>query len=383
MENIFVMNEINQDECIIQRVIVHVLDNTQPEPLLTDFEVNLPQKYEILLRSHISTSLQSSVPCRFDNRTTNQVCILCEDTIDDPAAKFVSTSRELTKSLFSLMKKQSINAGTLWVVMFSRRSQEQQDEPVYIALLKMDDKSSLTWRQESNEEGKRILYLEGNDHTVPQAEVRLDKAAFIFPRNNSEHGKLMFDYDLRLLDRKLTHGNIADYFTAFLGCSAAFEAKRNTQRFINTVDGFTTKLQKESDTKVEELRAENKEEEASMVESKFTNIVQNLQITKKLFLSNHDEIDNHDYAKAALGDDEIAIEEQLLKALRKSITADVFRVDEETKRKFRQRTMWKLKYGNYKVDIRGKEEDFLAMVDDSRLEEGVISIRVNDIIVSA
>lgn len=347
------MHAISQEECVIERVIVHVLDNTKSEPDLTDIEVILPPEYESFLRSHIATCLRNSIACVFDDRANNSVYLKSEAAVSNPDTYFVTGSQELTRDLFGRMSKQTINGGTLWAVLFRKRN----ESATHLALLKMDDKASLTWKQEQAEDGKRLLRLEGNDHTLPQEEVRLDKAAFIFLPSIPD-GELLFEYDLRVVDRKRRGHQIADFFSDFLGCSTAFQAKRSTQKFINTIDKF---VQDRGDA----LRADN--------------LAQDIQFTKTMYLRNHDEIDIEEYTNAAFGDRVPILREQLAQALGVALHANRFHVDPEMKRKLNSRTVWKLIKGTSRLELRGEAVAFDEMVDASAMgSDGIITIRVSN-----
>lgn len=347
------MNTIHQNDCVIKRVIVHILNNSISEPELTEEEVVLPDEYKSFLQSHISTSLKGSIPCIFDNKTANSVVTNTGLIVSDPDLNFVSKSQELTKSLFALMKKQTINNGTLWVVLFSKDG----DAETYLALLKMDDKASLSWKTEVNAEGKRTIRLEGNSKTLPQEEVRLDKAAFIFSPcfPGSKH---VFEYELRVVDRKLSGHMIADFFSKFLGCSAAFQAKRNTRRFIDTVDRFaqekTTELEKE-------------------------NLLQDIQIMKSTFIKNHDEILNEDFVNAVFGNKLPDLKSDLHNMLCKSIQSESFNVDPDIKNKMNKKTVWKLNHGTSRLELRGEPDAFKEMVNTEHFHtDKIITIRLSD-----
>jgi len=329
------MDEITEANCKIGSAVLHVVDNRIPQLALADEALSLDADRVIFLRTHIVKSIDQSSVAVFNDRGSNEVSLSSERVFAKPSA-LLTESKRLATRLFDFMKPRTINPGTFWTITFG-----SENSSSYLALIKMDDIP--TFRYEPvNEKGKNIINLSKLSHALPNLKMKLDKAAFIIPAATEG-----FDYELRVLDKKLPEEAVATYFTEFLSFHAPQTDLEKTRIFVTAVESW--------------IKQNSAELPDTMTE-------QQLRELKRSYLSNNREISLKRFAKAAFGDKYPKLRAGLVAHLREEGLRDPkFKVHETEWSKHSGRLAYRLTSGSGKtartVEIRGDLDAVRTMVE--------------------
>jgi alpha-galactosidase/6-phospho-beta-glucosidase family protein len=114
------MDMRNVSELIIEKAIIHILDNRKENPVLIDFPLELTEDIYLLFERHIKNSIndESTRIAKFDGNI-NVVKECCKNIIESPDNKFVSESKEIAKYLFDAMKNSNISPANFAVCIYS------------------------------------------------------------------------------------------------------------------------------------------------------------------------------------------------------------------------------------------------------------------------
>lgn len=214
---------IVKEEIRLRNVILHILDSTMGEPVLSDEVLEVGPELQDFVKEHIAKIFagDDSKKCEFHKAESEVYQIL--DTYDD--ARFVEISKDIASHLYGIMNANiDIPAADLFVVRFACDSLE------YLAILKMNYKSMYTHRSVPTEGGvTNELYR--YKELLPTEGQRLAEACVI--RLN--------DLSVWLIEKKAEiNGKKEDYFSElFLKCAAKMSDKKKlaiVQKAIETVN---------------------------------------------------------------------------------------------------------------------------------------------------
>jgi hypothetical protein len=326
------MDDITETNCVIDSAVAHVVDNRNDKLVLADLPVDLDDELLAFLRTHVVKSIEHSGIAIFNDRDTNNVSLSCEEIFADPT-DIAEHSKVLAERLFLFMKPKTIKPGTLWTILFG-----SDDSPTrYLALLKMDDLNTYRYRP-ITKKGKRAINLRKLSHTLPNAKIRLDKAAFVVPEDISDLG-----YDLRVWDKVLPEEQVAGYFTDFLSFHAP-QTNREKTRIFNT--------------EVERWIQQNLAALPPSIDE------QDLREVKRTYLNNNAKVRIKDFSVAAFGTKNADLGRSLAKHLRRSGLKDSsFEVEQSEWNKLSSKFAYRLKAGGNTVEIRGEFDEVKAMVE--------------------
>ncbi len=212
-----------KEEIRIRKVILHILDSTTGEPVLSDVPLEAGSELIEFIKEHIAkiTSGDDAKKCEFHKAESEVYGILNE--YDDE--RFVEISKDIARHLYSIMNANiDIPAADLLVVRFSVDSLE------YLAILKMNYKALYTHRSVPGDEGLRNEVYRYKE-LLPQESQKLSEACVI--RLN--------DLAITLVEKKAEiNGKKEDYFSEyFLKCKTRLSDKKKlaiVQKAIETVN---------------------------------------------------------------------------------------------------------------------------------------------------
>ncbi|NOH14893.1 nucleoid-associated protein [Clostridium cochlearium] len=220
----------SEKNLIIQKSIMHVLDNKSEEKLLSDMEMNLNTKTEELLIKHITNSVNDEyVRLALFEGDINVVQMHCQTMLTNDNA-FIKSSKEIANYLFDAMKDKRISPAYLVLIKFIYNDQ------IYISLLKLDFNENLI-SDIKNIDGKQRIDIVVQGMGVPNEKQKLHKCMFF---KSYEKGS---EYDIILLDKQTrTESDIANFFTHnFLHCTLAITDRDNTRNFCTQANKFIGK----------------------------------------------------------------------------------------------------------------------------------------------
>lgn len=212
-----------KEEIRLRNVILHILDSTQGQPVLSDKPLEAGPELQEFIKEHIAkiSSGDDSKKCEFHKRESDVYELLNE--YDDE--RFVEISKSLAEKLYEIMNANiDIPGADLFVVRFCADSLE------YLAILKMNYKAMYTHRSIPGEDGvynEVFRYKE----ILPQESQKLSEACVI--RLN--------DLSISLVEKKAEiNGKKEDYFSElYLKCSARLSDKKKlaiVQKAIESVN---------------------------------------------------------------------------------------------------------------------------------------------------
>lgn len=198
-----------KDDIRIKQVIVHILDGTVGMAVLSDTQVDFGSEFAEFLREHIF-KIVSGDDCKYCEfyKNESEIYQMLQEYKDE---NFIEVSKRIAEQLYDIMNSNiDIPSADLMVVRFKAADEE------YLALLKMNFKSSYTHRTIPEEEGNRNEIVRYKA-VLPSETQRLSEAAIIS----------LQDYKVTLLEKKYeVNGEKTDYFSyLFLKCASHLSHK--------------------------------------------------------------------------------------------------------------------------------------------------------------
>ena len=232
---------MQKEEIRIRKVIVHILDSTVGLPVLSDSEIEFGSDFAEFLREHIYRIIagDDSKDCEFYKEQSELYHMLTEYT--DEA--FVELSKETAQLLYGIMNSNiDIPPADLVIVRF------KVGEGEFLALLKMNFKTSYTHRTLSGEEGNlnEIIRYKA---TLPAETQRLSEAAVIDLQT----------FGVRLIEKKYeVNGEKTNYFSyLFLKCSSHLSPKSKLAIVTKAVENIQKKNCEEYEQYEQHMRAKS------------------------------------------------------------------------------------------------------------------------------
>jgi len=230
---------------VIERAILHILNNKDDDITLADFKLELTPRVISLLKSHIDISIndEGTRIAKFQNEI-NVVRDNCKRIFDDDE-NFISCSKEISRYLFDAMKHPSISPSNFVVCVYRVETEK------YVALLKMDF-SDVAQTVIENIDGKIKVKIVISGSGVPTDKEKLQKCVFIKTINADS------EFDLILLDKQARRSNsdnvVASFFVnSFLHCRLTRSDWDNTKDFKKVTEKFIDKYI-EDEEKAQDLK---------------------------------------------------------------------------------------------------------------------------------
>ncbi len=216
---------MEKGEIRLRKVIVHILDSTVGMPVLSDTLLDYGSDFGDFLREHIYKiqSTDDKKTCEFhkeESEVFQQILSFTEAGFTDEM--FVEVSRNVAVHLYEIMNKnieipQADFVGALFEGETGR----------YLALLKMDYKTSYTHKTQSDAFGNSNEIIKFRA-ILPTETQKLSEAAII----NLE------DFTIFMIEKKYeVNGTKTNYFSKlFLNCSGALSPKSQLSIVTRAID---------------------------------------------------------------------------------------------------------------------------------------------------
>lgn len=245
---------MEKGEIRLRKIIVHILDSDVGMPVLSDTLLDYGSDFGDFLREHICKidATDDKKTCEFrkeESQVYQQLLVLEEAGLTDEA--FVTASQNIAAHLYGIMNQNiEIPQADFVVALFGT------DTENYLALLKMDYKTSYTHQTQSDAFGNTNEIIKFRA-ILPTAAQKLSEAAII----------RLSDFSISLTEKKYeVNGTKTNYFSKlFLHCSGPLSPKTQLSivtRAIGTVqkkyfsDGEQFEAQMETKQVIHEQLAE-------------------------------------------------------------------------------------------------------------------------------
>lgn len=236
---------MTQDEIIIRKAIIHILDGTLGYPVFSEQELELTPDINDFLRAHLYKLMAGDdlKKCYFSEDEPSEVYELVKDFSEE---NLVEESRKLTERLYSIMNSNAgIPSADLVIVTFQVHGEKQ------LALLKMNYKDSFAHMTQTEEAGNvnRIVHYQA---TLPSAGAKLNEAVLIH----------LQDYSVQIVEKKYeVNGSKVNYLSElFLQCKASLSQKSRLAIVTKAVDQVNRKYFEEEPVKQMEAKSIIKQE---------------------------------------------------------------------------------------------------------------------------
>lgn len=217
---------MQQDEVIIRKGIVHILDGELGYPVYSEEELELTPDINDFFRAHIYKLLSGDElkKCHFSEEEPSEVYELVQNFSEE---NLVEQSKQFAGLLYDIMNANiAIPSGDLAVVTF------QVAGVIYLALLKMNYKQSyvhLTKSEDSGNVNQIICY----QSTLPATGAKLSEAVLID----------LSDFSVQIVEKKYDiNGSKVNYLSElYLKCHAKMSSKSKMDIVTRAVEQVNKK----------------------------------------------------------------------------------------------------------------------------------------------
>ncbi len=201
---------MQQDEIIIRRAIVHIMDGELGYPVCSEEELELSPGLNDFFRGLIYKLLSGDdlKKCYFSEEEPSEVYEIVKTFEEDKLAK---ASKQLAQNLYAIMNANlAIPSGDFAVVSF------QACSVMYLALLKMNYKESFVHITQEGENGN-VNQIICYQSTLPAVGAKLSEAGIIN----------LSDYSVQIVEKKYDiNGTKVNYLSElYLKCKAGMSSK--------------------------------------------------------------------------------------------------------------------------------------------------------------
>lgn len=219
-----------------RKVIVHILDSTVGMPVLSDTLLDHGSDFGDFLRGHICRvmSTDDKKTCEFhkeESAVYQQLLMLTEAELSDET--FVEVTQNIAAQLYEIMNKNiDIPQADFVEALFETDTQR------FLALLKMDYKTSYTHQTQSDAFGNTNEIIKFRA-ILPTETQKLSEAAIIN----------LQDFTISLIEKKYdVNGVKTHYFSKlFLNCSGALSPKTQLAIVTKAIDTVQKKYYNDSE----------------------------------------------------------------------------------------------------------------------------------------
>lgn len=220
-----------KEEIVLRKVILHVLDSAQGEPMLSEEPLEYGSEFAEFVKEHIANVFggDDCKKCEFYRNESEVYQILNE--YDDE--NFVDISKNIASELYGVMNANiDIPSADLLVVRFASDSLE------YLGLLKMNYKAMYTHRSLPDGDIIRNEVYKYKE-ILPAESQRLSEACII----------RLTDLSLWVVEKKAEiNGKKEEYFTQyFLKCSAKLSNKKKLSLVSKAIESVNNEAYEELD----------------------------------------------------------------------------------------------------------------------------------------
>lgn len=243
---------IGKDDIIIRKTILHVLDTSCGECILSNTLLDPGPDLHEFIRTHIYKIFTSddTKQCTF-NPDTSPIYPLLVDWDEKDEESFITTSQDIAEKLYSAMRKgMDIPPADLLFVTF------QAESIIYLALLKMNYKESYThkiavkeYTQNQLTENVTPEMEEAVPEEEPSALIHADivKSKSLLPAASSRIPEAIIinlsDFRIRLLEKRYEINGEKVYYLSenFLVCHTSLPPKKKLNILTRVVNNITNK----------------------------------------------------------------------------------------------------------------------------------------------
>lgn len=228
-----------KEEIRLRSVILHILDSSTGEPVLSDDCLEMGSELQDFIKEHIAKIFEGddSKKCEFHKQESEVYALLNE--YDDE--KFVEISKDLATILYGIMNANiDIPAADMFVVRFTSDSLE------YLAILKMNYRAMYTHRSiPENQFIRNEIYT--YKELLPTEGQRLAEACVI--RLN--------DLAVWLIEKKAEiNGKKEDYFSElYLKCKSRLSDKKKLKLVQKAIEAVNNDAFEEADRYEPQMKA--------------------------------------------------------------------------------------------------------------------------------
>ena len=247
------MSELTQDEIIIRKGIVHILDAELGYPVFSEELLELSPDTNDFFRGLLYKIMSGDEmkKCFFDESGEQSEEMPQVDVYALVKAfseeSMVEDSKKLAQALYDIMNANvTIPSADFAVVTFQVHSM------MYLGLLKMNYKESYVHMTQNNEEGRNINQIIRYRSMLPSATTKLSEAVIID----------LTDYSVQIIEKKYDiNGSKVNYLSElYLHCHAAMSSKTKLDIVVNAVKQVNNKHYSEEPVKQLEAKRIIKEE---------------------------------------------------------------------------------------------------------------------------
>lgn len=231
---------IRQEDIYLKNTIVHILDSTVGMPVLSDTELEHGSDFADFIKAHIAkiTSGDDLKSCSFSEDSVVRGYL---DDLEEHG--FVKVSQDISTHLFTIMNQNiDIPPADFIICHFSA------NENTYLALLKMNYKTSYTHHTDSDAFGNTNDIIKFKA-ILPNESQKLTEAAVIN----------LTDYQIQLIEKKYdVNGTKTNYFSSlFLGCHGSLSSKSKLSIVTKEIDKVQKKYFDEEEQYAASMNTKN------------------------------------------------------------------------------------------------------------------------------
>ena len=235
---------IAKDDIVIRKAILHILDTNRGECILSNTLLDPGPDLHDFIRNHIYKIVSSddTKNCEFDPEYSPIYSIL-ETWDESDETSFIETSQAIANKLYIAMGEGlDIPAADLLFVTF------QAEGIIYLALLKMNYKTSYTHHTDSDAFGNTNDIIKFKA-ILPNESQKLTEAAVIN----------LTDYQIQLIEKKYdVNGTKTNYFSSlFLGCHGSLSSKSKLSIVTKEIDKVQKKYFDEEEQYAASMNTKN------------------------------------------------------------------------------------------------------------------------------
>lgn len=230
---------MTQDEIMIRKAIVHILDGELGYPVYSEQELELTPDINDFFRTHIYKVMAGDdlKKCYFPEDEPSEVYELAKKFTEE---NLVDESKKLTDRLYSILNANvAIPSADLAIVTFQMQGKK------YLSLLKMNYKDSYVHMTQTEEAGN-VNHIIRYQATLPGAGSKLAEAMIID----------LQDYSVQVVEKKYdVNGAKVNYLSElFLQCKASMSSKSKLAIVTKAVDQVNHKYFEEEPIKKMEAK---------------------------------------------------------------------------------------------------------------------------------
>ncbi len=212
---------MKQDEIIIRKGIVHILDGELGYPVFSEETLSNTPEINDFFRGHLYRLLSGDdlKKCRFSEEEPSEIYRLVREFQEED---LVPASKRFAEELYQIMNaNQAIPSGDLAVLTFQTAGEK------YLAMLKLNYKQSYVHMTQDGENGN-VNEIVCYRSALPPSGTGLSEAVII----------CLEDYSVQIVERKYEiNGKKINYLSElFLKCSAAMSQKTKLAIVTKTVE---------------------------------------------------------------------------------------------------------------------------------------------------